>query len=70
MPSTRRQDAFAYGMGIEDPSYSCSECGYKSGNRKNYRRTEDGDGHTCSTGHYTDKNGELKRQKNPYAKPR
>lgn len=70
MPSTRRQDAFAYGMGVEEANYSCAECGYTSTNRKNFRRSDSGDGHVCTTGHYTDKSGELKRAKNPYAKPR
>ena len=66
----RRYDAFVGGMGVEPPEYTCSECGYSSGNRKNFRNSEDGGSHTCSTGHYTDKQGELKRQKNPYARPR
>ena len=49
-------------------TFSCAECGYASTNRKNFRRTDDGAAHTCSTGHYTDKSGELKRQKNTYAR--
>jgi hypothetical protein len=64
----RRYDAFTQGMGVEPPSYTCGECGYQSQNRKNFRNAEDG--HTCSTGHYTSKEGELKRQKNVYARPR
>lgn len=66
----RRSKAFNEGMGVESPSYCCSECGYESQNRKNFRRTEDRSAHTCSTGHYTDKQGTLKRQKNAYARPR
>lgn len=64
----RRYDAFTLGMGVEEPQYTCSECGYSSPNRKNFRNG--GEGHVCSTGHYTDKQGELKRQKNVYARPR
>lgn len=67
MNTKRRYDAFVGGMGVEQPSYTCAECGYSSQNRKNFRNAEDG--HTCSTGHYTDKQGELKRQKNVYARP-
>ena len=64
-----RFDAFNRGMGIEPDTHVCADCGYTSENRKNFRRSE-GEGHTCSTGHYTDKSGELKRQKNPYARQR
>lgn len=64
----RRYDAFTLGMGVEAPNYTCAECGYQSGNRKNFRNADEG--HTCSTGHYTNKTGELKRQKNVYARPR
>ena len=66
----RRVDAFTLGMGVEQPGYVCAECGYTSDNRKNFRRSEEGDGHTCSTGHYTNKDGEQKRALNPYAKGR
>jgi hypothetical protein len=65
----RRTDAFLYGTGVEPPApFCCAECGYESASRKNFRRTEDGEGRTCSTGHYTSKDGELKRQKNAYAR--
>ena len=63
----RRLDAFTQGTGVEPPQYTCAECGYTSG-PKNFRKS--GEGYTCSTGHYTDKQGELKRQKNVYARPR
>ena len=70
MVEKRRLDAFSYGRGVEQPSYTCAECGYTSSSRKNFRRSDDGDSHTCSTGHYTNKAGETKRQKNTYARPR
>jgi hypothetical protein len=65
----RRLDAFTQGQGLEVEAHVCADCGYTSTNRKNFRRSEDGDGHTCSTGHY-EKDGELKRAINPYAKKR
>ena len=65
----RRLDAFNFGTGVEsEPAYVCADCGYSSDNRKNFRRSEEG--HTCSTGHYTDKEGETKRAINPYARKR
>jgi hypothetical protein len=63
-----RLDAFNAGQGIEPPvppSHCCAECGYESTNRRNFRNADGGK--TCSTGHY-EKDGELKRQKNPYAR--
>jgi hypothetical protein len=71
MVTQRRNDAFLQGQGIEPPEpvqHVCAECGYAHANRRNFKRTEDGGGYTCSTGHY-EKNGELKRQKNAYARP-
>lgn len=67
----RRLDAFNYGQGIEPeptPTHVCAECGYEHTNRKNFKRTDDGDAYTCSTGHYQDREGNLKRQANFYAK--
>jgi hypothetical protein len=69
MPGTRRLDAFAAGQGQEPVQHVCSECGYTHTNRKNFKRSDDGEGYTCSTGHY-ERNGELKRAKNTYARPR
>lgn len=70
MVEKRRFDAFLVGSGVEPPEpFCCAECGYQSTSRKNFRRSEDGEGRTCSTGHY-EKNGELKRQKNAYARSR
>jgi len=69
MTAKRRLDAFSYGLGVEAETHVCAECGYTSANRKNFRRSESGE-FTCTTGHYTDKQGEMKRQKNVYARPR
>jgi hypothetical protein len=68
MPSQRRNDAFNLGQGIEPEQHVCAECGYVHANRKNFKRTEDGDAYTCSTGHYEDRDGNLKRQRNTYAR--
>lgn len=67
--TSKRFDAFSQGAGVEAPSYTCTECGYESANRKNFRNSEEGQ-HVCTTGHYTDKAGTLKRAKNPYARGR
>lgn len=68
MTAKRRLDAFSYGLGVEPEIHACAECGYTSENRKNFRRSDDGS-FTCTTGHYTSKQGEMKRQKNAYARP-
>ena len=67
MPQEARSHAFAVGAGTAPvrETRSCAQCGYTSANNKLFRK--DGDGHTCSTGHY-EKDGQLKRAKNPYAK--
>jgi len=68
--AARRSAAFSFGQGIEPeptPTCQCAECGYEHTNRKNFKRTEDGEGYTCSTGHY-ERDGQLKRAKNAYAK--
>ena len=69
MPVKGRNTAFSVGQGIEQEECSCSECGYTSSNRKNFRKGAEG-GHVCSTGHYTDKEGNPKRSKNLYARGR
>lgn len=63
----RRNDAFALGQGIEPEQHVCAECGYAHTNRRNFKNTEDG-AKTCSTGHYEDRDGNLKRAKNTYAR--
>jgi hypothetical protein len=65
----RRLGAFASGMGVSREEYTCAECGYTSDKRRNFVRS-DGEKRTCSTGHYTTTDGETKRQKNAYARPR
>lgn len=69
MVAKRRLDSFSYGLGVEPISHTCADCGYSSENRKNFKRSESGE-FTCSTGHYTDKEGETKRAINPYARGR
>lgn len=71
MNTKRRTEAFQFGMGVEPQQHCCAECGYTSANRKNFKRSgEDGEARTCSTGHYTDAEGNLKRAINPYARRR
>lgn len=68
MPRTGRNfDAFQQGAGTapETTSYCCAECGYASDNRRHFKSAEGGK--TCSTGHYEDKEGNVKRARNPYA---
>ena len=68
MATNRRLvEAFGYGLGAEAVSHTCAECGYTSENRKNFRRSDDGD-LVCTTGHYTTKDGDMRRQKNAYAR--
>ena len=64
----RNFGAFQEGAGTapEKPTYCCAECGYTSNNRKHFK--SQGDGKTCSTGHYEDREGLLKRARNPYAR--
>jgi hypothetical protein len=70
MAAPRRLGAFDAGRGIEAPTHECAECGFSHTNRKNFKRSEDGEAYTCSTGHYQDKEGNLKRQANFYAQRR
>lgn len=64
----RSFNAFQEGAGTaEAPTqYCCAQCGYTSSNRKHFKSHDDGK--TCSTGHYEDKEGNLKRARNPYAR--
>ena len=57
MATARRTSAFQAGTGVEPESHVCAECGYSHTNRKNFKRTEDGEGYTCSTGHYQTRTG-------------
>jgi hypothetical protein len=67
MAANRRIGAFLEGAGTpQAPAYCCAECGYASNNHRNFRNAESG--RTCSTGHYTAANGDLKRSRNPYAR--
>lgn len=66
--SGRNTFSFQQGAGTapEASSYQCAECGYTSDNRRHFRSA--GEGKTCSTGHYEDKEGNVKRARNPYAR--
>ena len=68
MATARRTGAFQQGMGVEPETHVCADCGFTHTNRKNFRRSDDGEGYTCSTGHYVNKDGETKRQANLYAR--
>jgi hypothetical protein len=65
----RNVQSFQVGAGTapEEPHYLCADCGYESSNRRHFRSADNGK--TCSTGHY-EKDGELKRSINPYARRR
>lgn len=69
MAARRRNDAFNFGQGIEPEQHICADCGYAHPSRKNFKRSEDGEHVTCSTGHY-EKDGEMRRAKNTYARGR
>jgi hypothetical protein len=64
----QRERAFLEGAG-QKPGLgplTCQVCDFHSENRKLFKR--EGDGHTCSTGHYEDDEGQSHRAKNPYAR--
>ena len=67
MQAGRNFLSFQVGAGTapEPSSYCCADCGYESTNRKHFK--SQGEGKTCSTGHY-EKDGGLKRARNPYAR--
>ena len=66
MVAARQRDQFAQGAGVSPlGGLTCQSCGFASENRKLFKR--EGDGHTCSTGHY-EAEGKLHRAKNPYAR--
>ena len=65
MPSGRNNEHFLLGAGVQPEQYVCSECGYTHTKKKLFKQSESG--LTCSTGHYEDKQGQPKRNRNPYA---
>lgn len=68
MTKGRNFDAFQQGAGTapNQTEYCCADCGYTSVNRRHFRSSGE-DTKTCATGHYEDKEGTLKRARNPYA---
>jgi len=67
----RNFDSFQQGAGTapEPTSYECAECGFSSSNRKHFKSSGEDGQKTCATGHY-ERDGQLKRQKNMYARGR
>jgi len=66
MRANQREFALGAGQPQTLGPLTCSTCGFTSENRKLFKR--DGDGHTCTTGHYEDDEGQQHRAKNPYAR--
>lgn len=67
MKEKQRVEQFQVGTGASvSPTRTCAECGFTSDKPKLFKR--DGDGHTCTTGHYEDAEGNLKRARNMYAR--
>ena len=71
MPKGRNFTSFQEGAGTapEATSYCCAECGFASSNRKHFKSGNEEGTKTCATGHY-ERDGELKRAKNMYARGR
>ena len=69
MPTGRNNEHFRLGAGEVPETFGCSECGYEHAKKKLFKKSESG-GLTCSTGHYESKDGQLKRNRNPYAQRR
>lgn len=70
MKGGRNNASFLLGTGVEPPqpeTRCCSACGFETPNHKLLKRDGEG-GHTCTTGHYEDGEGNLKRARNPYAR--
>lgn len=65
---SNQREQFAIGANQQPTlgALSCSVCGFTHENRKLFKR--EGDGHVCTTGHYEDGEGNVKRAKNPYAR--
>ena len=67
MVAARQREQFAQGAGTSALGpLTCQTCGFHSDNRKLFKK--DGDGHTCSTGHFDNAEGQPQRAKNPYAR--
>ena len=62
----RNTQQFLLGAGAESDEFCCTECGYSHVKKKLFKQSEGG--LTCSTGHYEDKQGQVKRARNPYAR--
>jgi hypothetical protein len=67
MARGRNFEAFLQGTGVQPTEYCCADCGYTSNNRKHFKSSGDEGQKTCATGHFEDKEGQLKRARNPYA---
>lgn len=65
MPSGRNNEQFLIGTGVQPEQFTCADCGYTHTKKKLFKQSEHG--LTCSTGHYENKSGEAKRNRNPYA---
>jgi hypothetical protein len=62
----RSNEHFLLGTGVQPEQYQCVDCGYITAKKKLLKQSENG--LTCSIGHYTDKENQLKRARNPYAR--
>ena len=66
MAGGRNLEHFLLGTGTPPETHQCAECGYEHTKKKLFKRGDDDGTLTCSTGHY-EKDGQLKRARNPYA---
>jgi len=68
MPKRQHNQQFLIGAGQapEEETFGCADCGYTHTKKKLFKQSENG--LTCSTGHYEDKQGQVKRARNPYAR--
>lgn len=66
----RSNEHFLLGQGVEPETHCCAECGFEHAKKKLFKKGEEEGKLTCSTGHYQDKEGSLKRARNPYAQRR
>jgi hypothetical protein len=63
----RNTESFLLGTGVAPETHVCSECGFEHAKKKLFKKNGD-TGLTCATGHYEDREGNLKRARNPYAR--